>query len=235
MSPASSSRSASRVRLLRESTTRRASSCMRSFPPSAFSSSHSTSYHASGGSFASASAASILSISVACAVSSTAQAWPLRSWSLVIEQAALWQEVVAFATSMWQHIVAFATIYDVIPTFKEKTMLKQIDREELRRKLAGNARPVLVEALPEKYWRDWHLPGARHLPHDEVDRLAPGVLPDKAAEIVVYCASRSCRNSHVAAHRLEQLGYENVAIYPGGKQDWMDAGFPVDRGEALAA
>jgi len=117
---------------------------------------------------------------------------------------------------------------------KEKTMLKQIDREELRRKLAGNIRPVLVEALPEKYWRDWHLPGARHLPHDEVDKLAPGVLPDNAAEIVVYCASRSCRNSHVAALRLEQLGYENVAVYPGGKEDWMDAGFPVDRGEVLA-
>src|SRR5437879_8697320 len=63
-------------------------------------------------------------------------------------------------------------------------MLKQIDREELRRKLAGATRPVLVEALPEKYWRDWRLPGARHLPHDEVDRLASRVLPDKDAEIV---------------------------------------------------
>ena len=114
-------------------------------------------------------------------------------------------------------------------------MLKQIDREELLRKLAGNTRPVLVEALPEKYWRDWHLPGARHLPHDEVDRIAATVLPDKTAEIVVYCASRSCQNSHVATHRLAQLGYENVAVYPGGKEDWINAGFPVDRGEVLAA
>jgi rhodanese-related sulfurtransferase len=114
-------------------------------------------------------------------------------------------------------------------------MLKQIDREELRRRIAGKNGPVLAEALPEKYFRDWHLPGARHLPHDEVDRLAPGVLPDKAAEIVVYCASRSCQNSHLAAHRLAQLGYGNVAVYAGGKQDWMEAGFPVERGEALAA
>jgi rhodanese-related sulfurtransferase len=114
-------------------------------------------------------------------------------------------------------------------------MLKQVDREELRRKIAGITPPVLVEALPEKYWRDWHLPGARHLPHDEVDTLATKVLPDKAAEIVVYCASRGCQNSHVAAQRLAQLGYGNVAVYPGGKQDWMAAGFPVDRGEALAA
>ena len=114
-------------------------------------------------------------------------------------------------------------------------MIQQIDRDTLARKLAGLVRPVLVEALPEKYFRDWHLPGARHLPHDEVARLAPTVLPDKSAEIVVYCASRNCQNSHVAAAKLAQMGYENVAVYAGGKQEWSDAALPVERGEALAA
>ena len=114
-------------------------------------------------------------------------------------------------------------------------MTHQIERDTLARKLAGAARPVLVEALPEKYFRDWHLPGARHLPHDEVARLAPTVLPDKTAEIVVYCASRSCQNSHVAAAKLAQMGYGNVAVYAGGKQEWSEAGLPVERGEAIAA
>jgi rhodanese-related sulfurtransferase len=113
--------------------------------------------------------------------------------------------------------------------------MKQIDRDTLSRKLAGANPPVLAEALPEKYFDDWHLPGARHLPHDEVARLAPTVLPDKSAEIVVYCASRSCQNSHVAAAKLSQMGYANIAVYAGGKQDWSEAGLPVDRGEALAA
>src|SRR5258708_2014328 len=112
MSLAFSSRSARRVRLLLESTMRRASSCMRSFPPSAFSSSHNTSYQPSGGSFASARAASIFSIRVACAVSSTAQAWLL---GLSLLTGALCQGVVAFATISWQHIVAFATICDANP------------------------------------------------------------------------------------------------------------------------
>jgi len=122
-----------------------------------------------------------------------------------------------------------------IDSLKEITMTHQIDRDTLARKLAGAARPVLVEALPEKYFRDWHLPGARHLPHDEVARLAPAVLPDRAAEIVVYCASRSCQNSHLAAAKLAQMGYENVAVYAGGKQEWSEAGLPVERGEAIAA
>ena len=118
---------------------------------------------------------------------------------------------------------------------KEIIVIKQIDRDTLARKLAGAARPVLVEALPEKYFNDWHLPGALHLPHDEVASLAPTVLPEKAAEIVVYCASRSCQNSHVAAAKLAQMGYENVAVYAGGKQEWSEAGMPIERGEALAA
>ena len=112
--------------------------------------------------------------------------------------------------------------------------MKQIDRDTLTRKLADTVPPVLVEALPEQYFRDWHLPGARHLPHDDVARLATAVLPDKAAEIVVYCASRSCQNSHVAATRLAQLGYENVAVYAGGKQEWSEAGLAIERDELAA-
>jgi rhodanese-related sulfurtransferase len=114
-------------------------------------------------------------------------------------------------------------------------MIKPIDRDTLARKLAGANPPLLAEALPEKYFRDWHLPGARHLPHDDVARLAPSVLPDKSAEIVVYCASRSCQNSHIAAAKLVQMGYENVAVYAGGKQEWSEAGLAVERGDAIAA
>lgn len=107
--------------------------------------------------------------------------------------------------------------------------MKLIDRDTLQAKLASARPPVLAEALPEKYWRDWRLPGARHLPHDAVDAAAARALPDKSAEIVVYCASKTCQNSHIAARRLVQLGYTDVAVYPGGKQDWSEAGLPVER------
>jgi len=108
--------------------------------------------------------------------------------------------------------------------------MKLIDRNTLLQRL-GHA--TLAEALPEKYWRDWHLPGAKHLPHDQVRQRAPEVLPDRQAEIVVYCASATCQNSHIAARTLEQLGYTNVSVYAGGKQDWQGAGLPVEQGEVV--
>ena len=111
-------------------------------------------------------------------------------------------------------------------------MTKLIDRETLQRRLAQANPPVLAEALPEKYYRDWHLPGAKHLPHDRVRELAPALLPQKSAEIVVYCASATCQNSHIAARVLEQLGYTNVAVFPGGKQEGEAAGLAA--GAAVA-
>jgi 3-mercaptopyruvate sulfurtransferase SseA len=57
-----------------------------------------------------------------------------------------------------------------------------------------------------------------------------------AAEIVVYCANRQCQNSHIAAHHLSVLGYTNVSVYTGGKQDWEEAGLPFEsQAEATAA
>jgi rhodanese-related sulfurtransferase len=109
-------------------------------------------------------------------------------------------------------------------------MISKTTRQQLAEKvLAG--RTVLVEALPRKYFADSHLPGARHLPHDEVEALAPRVLPEKDAEIVIYCASVTCQNSHIAAHALTRLGYRNVSVYSEGKKDWIEAGLPVERGE----
>jgi rhodanese-related sulfurtransferase len=92
----------------------------------------------------------------------------------------------------------------------------------------------VIEALPEQYYRQSHIPGAINIPHDEVDARAAELLPDKRAEIVVYCASGPCRNSGVAANRLAGLGYTNVRDYHEGKAEWIDAGLPVE-GEVRAA
>lgn len=47
---------------------------------------------------------------------------------------------------------------------------------------------VLVEALSEESYKACHLPGATNLPPDRVSLDAPNLLPDKEAEIIVYCS-----------------------------------------------
>lgn len=107
-------------------------------------------------------------------------------------------------------------------------MVQTISREQIEQALQAGEALVLVEALPLKHFQQAHLPGAVQINHDEVDSKAPSLLPDKQARIVVYCSNLACANSGKAVVRLEQLGYSNVFKYAEGKQDWIDAGLPVE-------
>lgn len=111
-------------------------------------------------------------------------------------------------------------------------MTAKMTRQELTARLLRREDVVLVEALPAKYYTHAHLPGAINIPHDEIDTLAPRLLPDKAARIVVYCANEPCKNSGIAAERLAALGYADVRDYHEGKADWIEAGLPVVAGPA---
>jgi rhodanese-related sulfurtransferase len=66
-------------------------------------------------------------------------------------------------------------------------MTATISRDELKAKIDRGDSFTLVEALPEAKYQSGHLPGAINLPPDKVRQLAPTLLPDKSAEVVVYC------------------------------------------------
>jgi rhodanese-related sulfurtransferase len=64
-----------------------------------------------------------------------------------------------------------------------------ISRDELKLKIDRREEFLLVETLPETAYHHAHLPGAINLPPDKIAELASTLLPDKHADIVVYCAS----------------------------------------------
>ena len=70
-------------------------------------------------------------------------------------------------------------------------MIKTISRDELKQKIDRGDNFQLVETLPETAFHHAHLPGAINLPPDRVRELAPVLLSDKEADIVVYCAKPS--------------------------------------------
>jgi len=107
--------------------------------------------------------------------------------------------------------------------------MKTITRNELKDALDLGAPLTLLEALPEKYYRHSHLPGAQLFPHDRARELAATLVADRDAAIVVYCASATCQNSHQAAQTLSELGYTDVRVYVEGKADWQAAGFALER------
>ena len=67
-------------------------------------------------------------------------------------------------------------------------MNETITLSELKSKMDSGENYTLVETLPVEYFRHTHLPGAVNLSPDKITELAPTLLPDKNAEIIVYCA-----------------------------------------------
>lgn len=108
-------------------------------------------------------------------------------------------------------------------------MTTTIERHELKAGLdAGTI--TAIDALPESYYSQQHIPGALNLIAEDVEHQAGRLLPDKAAAIVTYCSNPACQNSTQVAQKLEQLGYRNIRKYAGGIQDWVEAGLPTEPG-----
>jgi rhodanese-related sulfurtransferase len=106
--------------------------------------------------------------------------------------------------------------------------VKEISRPTLSEALLSKSPPMVFEALDKKYYDNGHIPTARMLPPTEIDRVS-SIVADKDQAIVLYCASATCQNSHQAAAHLEKQGYRNIAVYPGGKADWVEGGLRLEK------
>lgn len=62
-----------------------------------------------------------------------------------------------------------------------------IARDELKAKIERKDAFFLFEVLPEMYYRKHHLPGALHMPPTDVEATISRLVPDKQAEVVLYC------------------------------------------------
>jgi rhodanese-related sulfurtransferase len=74
----------------------------------------------------------------------------------------------------------------------------------------------------ESEWASGHLPGTTHLGRGVLERDIEGVVPDTAAEIVLYCGGGY--RSVLAADSLQPMGYTNVHSMDGGYSGWVESG-----------
>ncbi|WP_425152062.1 rhodanese-like domain-containing protein [Candidatus Binatus sp.] len=105
--------------------------------------------------------------------------------------------------------------------------IPEISREELRRRLHDPSLTI-VDVLPAESYAAGHVPGAVSIPLELVASRAPELLPDHAAEIVVYCGKLTCDRSEQALEQLHKLSYSNVRDYRAGIADWVESGEPTE-------
>ena len=105
--------------------------------------------------------------------------------------------------------------------------------QEVHEHLRAGPDVTLVDVRETEEVENGIIPGARHLSRAHFESRAVEVLPDKDAEIVLYCASGV--RSIFAARTLEELGYTNVSSMDGGFTRWKDLGLEFDLPRVLGA
>jgi len=107
-------------------------------------------------------------------------------------------------------------------------MAGSITPVELRERYHSGGEIAIVDAREEGSFHERHLLMASCLPLSRLELLAPGLLPRRAAPIVVCDAGEGLAER--VATRLIEGGYTDVAVLAGGVGAWEAAGFPVYSG-----
>jgi rhodanese-related sulfurtransferase len=109
-----------------------------------------------------------------------------------------------------------------------KSRVREVSIDEARRKLAtGKAK--LIDVREESEWEAGHARGAQHLGKGVIERDIEVRVPDKNAELILYCGGGF--RSALATDNLQKMGYTNVHSLDGGWRAWQAAGAPVDKGK----
>lgn len=104
--------------------------------------------------------------------------------------------------------------------------VETIDRDELARRLEDDG-VVVLDVRPLVEYQAGHIPGAIHVPPDEVDDIIEA-LPDDH-DIVAYCRGPYCVFAHQAVRILTDRGLSARRLRDG-LPEWRREGRPIEAG-----
>ena len=99
---------------------------------------------------------------------------------------------------------------------------------DVKMKLDRGERFHFIDVREDNEFAVDHAKGALHLGRGILERDIETVIPDKRAEIVLYCGGGY--RSALAAQNLQKMGYSNAASMDGGIRAWREAGYPIEKG-----
>ena len=85
----------------------------------------------------------------------------------------------------------------------------------------------LVDTREDSEWAAGHIPGAIHIGKGVLERDIETLIPNKNAEIILYCGGGF--RSAIAADALQLMEYTNVTSMDGGFRAWKDKGWPIEK------
>lgn len=105
--------------------------------------------------------------------------------------------------------------------------VKETTVDEVQQRFEKNSPFIFVDVREDEEWKKGHAARAIHLGKGVIERDIESVIPDKSAEIVLYCGGGF--RSALAAESIQKMGYANVWSMAGGIRDWRGRGLPEEK------
>ncbi len=115
------------------------------------------------------------------------------------------------------------TKHDLVTTAKQN--IAQVSVSDAKA-LFDKGGYIFLDVRTAKEFKMGHIAGAMHLSRGLLEFKIAKKVPDKNANIVIYCVVGG--RGSLATYTLGQMGYKNVKNLDGGWKAWTKAGYPID-------
>ena len=110
---------------------------------------------------------------------------------------------------------------------KTKAGIKTVKAEDAKAAIDKKEKAVFLDVRDAGEFSAGHLPGAINVSRGTLEFNIWGKVPDQSAKIYVYC--KTAGRSTFATKTLNDLGYKNAVLVDVQFEDWIKAGYPVER------
>ena len=108
-----------------------------------------------------------------------------------------------------------------------KRRVRETNVAEVKSRLDGGEKLVLVDVREDREFDVDHLPGAVHMGKGIIERDMEARYPNLETPLVLYCGGGF--RSALAADNLQKMGYTNVISMDGGIRGWREKGYPLEK------
>ena len=121
---------------------------------------------------------------------------------------------------------------DMNPKVKEmlasaRAAIKMVTPEAVKTAIDSKEKAIFLDVRDGGEFSAGHLPGAMNISRGTLEFNVFGKIPDQNGKIYVYCKTKA--RSSLATKTLNDLGYKNAVLMDASYEEWVKAGYPVER------
>jgi rhodanese-related sulfurtransferase len=110
---------------------------------------------------------------------------------------------------------------------KAKAAIRMVTVAEVKEALDKKEKAVFLDVRDSGEFSTGHLPGAINVSRGTLEFKVWDKVPDQNAKIYVYC--QTSMRSALATKTLNDLGYKNAVLMNAQFEEWVQAGYPVEK------